>query len=690
LPDIACTKDDDCSADSFCGGSRCVAWTALPVERQFSTSCRDKVDLPSLFPEVQCTWPPAGQAVAVAPNSVQVIGTPMVVDFDFDKTPSVVHPSIVFISYEGAYNAGQGVIRVIDGKDCHLQASITGEFPFSPEVSVALGDVDGDGRPDIVAADEDRSGVAPVSGIEVWKVQGSGTDFVELARRRQLGSTSLIKGLALHDLDDNGLPEILTEDSILTYDPDAKAILELVGLRSHYPNGADSVPGVEPPAVTDIDGDHTAELVTTQGVFDWNPMRADVVDKTDRGGSPIWATAASVPSTFVAMGDLGSFSTALPGGVDSVELVVVGFGGELWVKQIDGQVRHHVDKSGFAGGPPVIADFDGDGKMEFASPGFDQLTVFDLDCASNTTTGDKCANGHGKPNPNAIMWQSDTQGARSGMAVFDFDGDGRAEVVYADQCFMRVYDGLTGDVLFSVPRSSTTSYEYPVVADTDGDGYSEIVTTSNDNDVTLSCPATDPMNQKATVAFQKTHGVTVWKETESANAHWAGSRPVWNQHAYFVTNVKDDGTIPRMSEFQNNWAKGMPNTYRQNVQGKTGIPLSRGDITTTGAPNFSCVLGKARIKVSICNRGLQTLPADKVTAALIETGKPSNQLCTMQATADLAEGACADLSCDIPVPPNSQTINVTIFGDPTDAIEECNEANNQSTISGISCLAPTQ
>jgi hypothetical protein len=688
-PDTACTTSNDCGGDSFCGPGRCVAWAELPATLRKATECRDKVDLPSVIPEVQCSWPGATPP-SVAPLSVQVVSTPMVVDFDFDNGPEV-HPSIVFVSYEKDISSGQGTLRVIDGEDCTIQASIAGEVPFDPEVSVALGDLNGDGRPDIVAADQDRRGVAPVSGVSAYEAVGNGTtDFRKIARR-QSSSTSLIKGLALHDLDDNDIPEVLTEDTLIAYNPAEKTLVDLVGIRQHLAAASlDSTPGLEPPVVMDIDGDQRAEMITSQGVFMWDTEAEDIKDKPDRGGRPIWNSNQSVSSTFVALANLGEFQTNLSGGTDSAEMVVVGFNGQLLVKQIDGETLLNVSKIGYSGGPPVIADFDGDGRMEFASPGKNFFTVFDLDCADDSKTPQNCGGGKSQPNADAVMWSSQTQGARSGAAVFDFDGDGKAEVVYADQCFMRVYDGTTGTVLFSVPRSSTTAYEYPVVADTDGDTFSELVTTSNDNDISLGCPATDLQNHNATVNFAKSHGVTVWKEKDD---RWAGSRPVWNQHAYFVANVNDDGTIPRMTAERSSWNTargGGPNTYRQNVQGATGFSLDKVDLTTSGVPKFDCVGSTAKVHVDVCNRGLEPAGPGTATAALIEAGNPRKVLCRLTSTAALAPGQCVDLSCDVPITPGGPRFDITIMGDANSQLEECNEGNNQSTISGVYCDAIPQ
>ena len=63
----------------------------------------------------------------------------------------------------------------------------------------------------------------------------------------------------------------------------------------------------------------------------------------------------------------------------------------------------------------------------------------------------------------------------TGSTIFDFEGDGTAEAVYADECFVRVYNGKTGEVLFSTYRNSATWWEQPIVADPDNSDRSKII-----------------------------------------------------------------------------------------------------------------------------------------------------------------------------------------------------------------------
>jgi hypothetical protein len=170
---------------------------------------------------------------------------------------------------------------------------------------------------------------------------------------------------------------------------------------------------------------------------------------------------------------------------------------------------------------------------ELASAGGDRYVVFDLECDADPVPAGCEARG--------IRWSQPSQDHSSnvtGSSIFDFEGDGAADAVYADECFLRVYDGATGVVKFSQARSSGTTYENPVVADVDGDFNTEIVTCTNDYAGTLGCAAEDPLFAGA--MFETSHGVRVFADAED---RWVGSRPVWNQHAYAVTGVGDRGEI---------------------------------------------------------------------------------------------------------------------------------------------------
>src|SRR5262249_8505821 len=142
----------------------------------------------------------------------------------------------------------------------------------------------------------------------------------------------------------------------------------------------------------------------------------------------------------------------------------------------------------------------------------------------------------------SVRWQQPTRDGSSqstGSSVFDFDGDGKAEVIYGDELYLRIYRGTDGAVLYQLPKSSGTAYEYPVIADVDADGNAEIVAVAN------------------TLFGGQQNGIFVIGDR---NDTWVNTRQIWNQHTYHINNINDNGTVPRYEA--NSWQTH--NSYRLN------------------------------------------------------------------------------------------------------------------------------
>ena len=157
---------------------------------------------------------------------------------------------------------------------------------------------------------------------------------------------------------------------------------------------------------------------------------------------------------------------------------------------------------------PTIADYDGDGQPEIGIAGKTAYVVFDGD--------------------GSVLWQmptTDASSATTGSAVYDFEGDGVADVVYADEHTLWVFAGDTGAVKLQFEHSSGTLIEYPIVVDVDNDGEVEIIFAQNDN------------------YFGTSNGIMVLGDMDHS---WRPGRKIWNQHAYNITNVGDDGAVPMM------------------------------------------------------------------------------------------------------------------------------------------------
>ena len=420
--------------------------------------------------------------------------------------------------------------------------------------------------------------------------------------------------------------------------------------------------------IADVDEDGRMELVQGHAIHEWR----------DGDWQAETYFAGGMPAGQVAVADLGSFPLASMGGADRAEVVVIS-AGTARVQTLEGAVVFGpvALPGGGTGGPPTIADFDGDGRAEFASAG-GQYVVFDLDCAGAAVG--TCASARA----DGILWTQPSQDMSSnvtGSSVFDFDADGAAEAVYADECFLRIYSGADGTVIYSAARSSGTTYENPVIADVDGDFHSEIVTSANDYAGTLGCPATDPLRPSA--PFATSHGILVLRDVTD---RWAASRAVWNQHAYAVTNVGERGEIPRTSAVAVNWRTAGLNNFRQNVQGDLdalGVP----DLTTAAVSErlrVPCEAdGTATLRARVCNRGALPMAAGFVVEFRAET-RDGTPLCRASSAVFLGVGDCAETTCEA-VLPLDRAIDVHVVADPDATSEECFEGNNYGLQPNVAC-----
>jgi len=663
-----CTTNDECLFDSYCNGGVCIPY-GMPTGHENDDTCASKISIDSIVPAEQCRWtgPPAGDA---HPDHYHVMATPAVVDFDFDSDPKTLSPSIVFASFPtvGHYQ-NPGVLRIISGKDCSQQYSFDApeDATMSP-ASVAVGDLDGDGHAEVVAA---RHGGGVIafrfdSGTKTfgtyWRSGTCAGGMGPPVTPDTTGGSNKWGGPSIHDLDDDGKPEIIYGATV--YRADGCIVSNSLGFPAY---SAGLVP-----VIADVDEDGKMELVQGDAIHEWNSATNDWAPEA-------YFVAGAVAAGQVAIAELGNYPLAAFGGQDRAEVVVVSTG-TIRVQTLEGTVVFGpiVIPGGGNGGPPTVADFDGDGRREFASAGGTQYVVFDFDCL---TGGDpaKCA---GQAINTGILWSQASKDASSnvtGSSVFDFDYDGKAEAVYADECFLRVYEGTTGKVVYSAARSSGTTYENPVIVDVDGDYHTEIVTAVNDYAGALGCPATDPLFPSA--SFAQNHGILVLRDEQD---RWAASRPVWSQHAYAVTHVGDYGQIPKSSSVAINWKDAALNNFRQNVQGDLQA-LGTPDLTAGGDVGaVKCIDTVATIEARVCNRG--TLPMVSGTEVSFYDGTLQGPLlCTAQIPIALGVGECTIVNCQADLA--GKKVDIYVRVDPQGQTKECYEVNNDALYRGVECGA---
>jgi hypothetical protein len=665
----------------------------------------------------------------------------MVVDFDFDEDPYTIAPSIVMMTYDGddgssGYHEGAtGVIRVIDGKTCtqlfNVGSDLNGCNP------PALADLNLDGRPEIIA----HTGLG---GLATYTYDPNSQSFVThctgtLSFSAQASGWS---GPSVYDLDDDGFPEIMTGG--LTYDADCNILDPSIGLTGHMYNDAGYPVAADLDGIPDNDGIPTVELATGSELYRF--------DRATRTWQTVWSGGSY--QGYIAVADFGTFGsdpnqddrTTLDGVAEIVTVVSP----NVIILTLDNRVIYGPVPmpSGAGGGPPTVGDFDGDGRAEVACSGSDSIAVFDPDCnaAPDPST---CASSA----TNGILWWQPSQDHSSnitGSSLFDFEGDGAVEVVYADEVFTRVYDGKTGEVLFSQWHSSCTWNENPVIADVDGDFNAELVVPSNENCTIVpetaggvaypqspngypmdpffvglkcesgaDCPsgncdanycrctaddecggtgsgfvcATPPNGTPGAGNTCRAewrgayNGVRVYADVLD---RWVASRTIWNQHAYAVTHVSEEGIVTQTSQWTQNWRDPDLNNFRANTQGDTD-PDAAPDMTGGHGLLSECNAdGHAVMTVRVCNRGTQ--PVGQGAWVTFYEGGPADGgvLCSVETSMVLGSGECEELTCVWEDPPSAgNAVDVTVVADDdgtgTGQNSECEEENNLATIPDVYC-----
>ena len=123
-----------------------------------------------------------------------------------------------------------------------------------------------------------------------------------------------------------------------------------------------------------------------------------------------------------------------------------------------------------------------------------------------------------------------------------------------------------------------------------------------------------------------------------AKDRWVQSRQIWNQHAYAVTDVNEDGTIPTTSTWAPNWSTTGLNNFRQNVPGEAdGNP--EGDLTAQAGSFFTCAGGQATLRRADLQPRHGPGGRRACTSASTSGGK---KVCSGQTTTSIAIGQCVE------------------------------------------------
>jgi len=617
----------DVGTDAFAGAPDALE-PALEAPPDPS-SCRvDPVIDPFDAPVLERSWP--GTTTIFRPSSVNVCMTPVVIDPD-STDGGDIHPVVGFISY-GSLEDEQGFLRMWDpitNDTITWPSDPMQTGPFEASTNIAAGDIDGDGFAEFVGLGVydamfavNHDGTLP--GVSPYPPATDRGD----RRNRSIGGAP-----TLADLDGDGNVEVVAGRWIV----DGRTGELIANGSEDTSRGINQQLGPIS-CVADLDEDGVQEVIAGNSAIRLN-------------GSYLWRNA-DVWDGFCAVADILDD----PG----PEVALVGRGYIRLLDNLDGRVlweRPLEGRSGFpGGGPPTVGDFDGDGDVELAIAHATQYGVYDPDCISAGNPA-----GCGDAGLRWLAPSDDGSSAATGSSLFDFNGDGRSEVIYNDQYQFFVFDGQTGTTLFRNPNSSRTRTENPTIADVDSDGSAEIIFSANAEAFFLRPRLTEP-------------GVFIWGD---ARGRWVGARRIWNQHAYHITNVTESGLIERRET--PSWREA--NNYRQNLAERREEVLFRPDLWG-GRGSFSCPApGRMELAVTVQNWGLNRVgPGVRVSfwRGPPETGERLGEAET--ATTLLPEGGSETVTfvTEFGGPPVRDYY--AVIDDPEElpggAVFECREGNN--------------
>ena len=387
-------------------------------------------------------------------------------------------PDVAFLASEMSFG-GRAVIRIVDGRTGEEHLTIS-DPPFGHATVMgstgllALGDVDSDGDIELITTD----------GFDLLVFETDGLLNRRLALRRPLGLDDIGLTIALADMNQDGVVEIILREQVVSYDRSLDWTAWLTDPAATW--GATS-------QVADLDpASPGLELLIGNVLY-------------DASGNLLWH-ADTVPAGATAIGDVDGDcdpEIALTSGLDHRGV------GELRLLDHEGNVLSGpslLPMSRPSG--PLMVDLNGNGRSEVVVPASQEICAFEW-----------------TPGGLRELWRADRDDDCCSLATaFDFDGDGLPEIVYNDEYDWRVRDGLTGALLHAEPYISGTTIEIPVIADIDADGAAEILITG------ISVLPRNGTNEQCLIAYDV-----------------PGSEPprsMWNQHGYHACNVNDDGTIP--------------------------------------------------------------------------------------------------------------------------------------------------
>jgi large repetitive protein len=494
--------DSDCSANTLCDGSF-IGNDAL---------CEA---IPASFPAFRMTldW--------ASPNKVtNHLNRMSVGDLDRDGIPEVVVTNMEGTS-KGAY--------VLHGNSGQIKHSKT-DFPFDINREVIIGNIDDDNCAEIFVTGRQSGN---------WHIWSYNCDLtVQNWRSPVLSGDPGLFGLA--DFNGDGQAELYFRDIILN----AHTGTEIANSSLSYTANNGS------PVAVDMVGDDNLELVSGLRIFTVNIGAGTITEHSRRTEYFLRSNPDGSHTSIADFNEDGSLDILASGSTsadntnttifywDVANNVLKTFSdpiaGNFSIQNCQGGTGFSTGefyKNGWHRGTGRlnIADANGDGQLDIA-----YVSGKFLYALSDTPAGADTLR---------TLWiktVSEETSGYTGCSMFDFNGDGRTEIVYRDERSLYIINGTDGSTYTSQPCISRTARDYPIVADIDADGQSELcVTCGFDNQLAA--------DNFCDISYSENSHVRVYRTDLEP---WVPARRLWNQNAYFNVNVNDDLTIPRKQQPQ--------------------------------------------------------------------------------------------------------------------------------------------
>ena len=469
-----------------------------------------------------------------------------------------------------------------------------------------VADVDGDGIAEVLVASEEET-IAAIGAQGQLKWISESYDIL----------SGNLAGLTVADLEGDGDVEVIAGRAVIDgTDGSTERVFD-------PPVGStDFIFITYMPVVADLDADGRMEVIQWRDVFDaagallWTadvePVRyihAAVADVDDDGLGEVFFVTPSQ----LALHDTDGTLLALTALVEPPELEI---------------------------GPPCVADFDGDGRVEIAIPAGVWLTVYEIDGGE--------------------AWSAPIQDESgiAGCSAFDFDADGAYEVLYADEEVFYIFDGRTGSELYSnTDHTQITCAEFPVVADVDADGSAEVVFISYSSGV-------------------GSPGITV---LGSVSNSWPAAGPSWAIQDYAVGRVLGDGHVPAGAPPP--WTLANVFRGRPPVDPKAELSPIDGELCVA-----SCEHGPIKLSYGVANAGLMPVGYFSVACyALVGEDELLVEVQTIEpmASGEIVGGGIFEVALD----QWGDGIRIVVDDDGTGlgTVDECDEGNNVLEILDAVC-----